>query len=57
VTVAKKRSPKTAFDLVVSYTREGDHGQASRVYVESSLSYKRYLEARTIGLRNAVPNE
>jgi hypothetical protein len=50
VTVAKKRSPQTAFDLVVSYTREGDDRQAARVYAESSLSLKRFMQARTKGM-------
>lgn len=45
MTVAKGRSPKTAFDLVVQYTAAGEDHQAARVYSESSLSFKRYLEA------------
>ncbi len=53
MTVAKGRSPGTAYSLVVSYTAGGQHHMAARVYVESSLSYKRYLEAITEGRRRS----
>ncbi|MFF8817294.1 hypothetical protein ACF07D_04750 [Leucobacter sp. NPDC015123] len=49
MSVAKGRSPKTAFALVVSYTRAGEGLQAARVYAESRLSFKRYMEAVALG--------
>ena len=49
MSVAKGRSAKTAFDLVVSYTRTGDDRQAARVYAESRLSHRKYMEALALG--------
>lgn len=45
MTVAKGRSSKTAYALVVSYIAAGESLQAARVYAESSLSYRRYMQA------------
>ena len=47
--VAKRRGPRTAYDLVVSYTAHGEDKQAARVYAESRLSMKRYLQAVSEG--------
>jgi len=53
MSVAKGRSPKAAYDLVVSYTAQGEDKQAMRVYVESRLSMKRYLQAIAEGRKAA----
>lgn len=39
--------------MSVLYTAGGQHHMAARVYAETSLSYKRYLEAITEGRRRS----
>lgn len=43
--------PQKAYDLIVSYTAEGQDLMASRIYAESRISFKRYQAARAQGLR------